>query len=345
MFRFEHTGYLYFLFIIPVLCIIYWITLNIKKKGIRSFGDVNILSGLMPEVSKNRPGVKFVLLIFALAGIIIGIAGPQFGSRLEEIKRQGVEIMIALDVSNSMLAEDIQPNRLERAKQAISRLVDRLGNDRIGLIVFAGDAYVQIPVTNDYASAKMFLSSITTDIVPVQGTAIGSAIELGKKSFTPDNELNKALIIITDGENHEDNAMDAAKNASEQGIIVHTIGMGLPKGSPIPVKGAYGQQNFRKDNDGNIIISKLNEPMLQNIASEGKGIYIRATNTRLGLNSLMDEINKMEKEEMDTRVYSEYEERFQYLIGISLLLLIFEFMLLERKNKLFKNIKIFNIKS
>lgn len=345
MFRFAHTDYLFLLLILPFLCILFLVTRYLKKKAIRSFGDLNIISQLMPDVSYSRPVIKFIFLIIALTGIIFAMAGPQFGSKLEKVKRKGVEIVIALDVSNSMMAEDIQPNRLERAKQAISKLVDRLSNDKIGLIVFAGDAYTQIPITTDYASAKMFLSSITTEIVPKQGTAIGSAINLGMKSFSPNDELNKALIIITDGENHEDDAVEAAKKATEKGIIVHTLGIGLPKGSPIPVKGKYGQQNFKKDSKGNIVISKLNEIMLRKIASAGNGIYIRATNTRLGLNSLLDEINKMEKEEIESKFYSEYDEQFQYIIGIVLFFLFLEFILLERKNKLLQSINIFNVKN
>jgi len=345
MFRFAHIDYLFLLLILPFLCILFLVARYLKKKAIRSFGDLNIISQLMPDVSYSRPVIKFIFIIIALTGIIFAMAGPQFGSKLEEVKRKGVEIVIALDVSNSMMAEDIQPNRLERAKQAISKLVDRLSNDKIGLIVFAGDAYTQIPITTDYASAKMFLSSITTEIVPKQGTAIGSAINLGMKSFSPSDELNKALIIITDGENHEDDAVEAAKKATGKGIIVHTLGIGLPKGSPIPVKGKYGQQNFKKDSKGNIVISKLNEIMLRKIASAGNGIYIRATNTRLGLNSLLDEINKMEKEEIESKVYSEYDEQFQYIIGIVLFFLFLEFILLERKNKLLQSINIFNVKN
>ncbi|MBA7692195.1 hypothetical protein ES703_100757 [subsurface metagenome] len=243
-----------------------------------------------------------------------------------------------------MMAEDIQPNRLDKAKQAISKLVEKLQDDKIGLIVFAGDAYTQVPITTDYASTKLFLSAISTEIVPKQGTAIGSAIDLGMNSFTPDMEASKVLIIITDGENHEDDAVEMAKKAAEKGIIVHTIGVGLPKGAPIPVYSSTGQKVFRKDNDGNTIISKLDESMLQKISTAGGGVYIRSTNTRLGLNALFDEINKMEKQEFEARIYSEYDERFQYLIGIALFFLLLEFMILERKNKYFKNIKLFKVK-
>jgi Ca-activated chloride channel family protein len=287
---------------------------------LKRFGDPDILNQLMPFLSVNRPVVKFLFVLFALVFIILGMARPQFGSKLEEIKRKGIEIVIALDVSNSMLAEDIQPNRLEKAKQAISRLVEKLADDKIGLIVFAGDAYVQIPITNDYASAKMFLSSINTQIVPKQGTSIGSAIDLGINSFSPDNKASKALIIITDGEDHEDDAVSMAKEAAEKGIIIHVIGVGTPDGTPIPVDSG-GQRLFRQDREGNTVITKLNEKILREITSAGNGSYIRATNSRLGLSMLFDQISAMEKQEMDIRKYSEYDEKFQYMIGLALILI------------------------
>ena len=278
--------------------------------------------------------------MLALAFFIVGIARPQFGSKLKTEKREGVELMIALDVSNSMMAEDIQPNRLERAKRAISRLVDRLKDDKIGLIVFAGDAYTQLPITTDYNSAKLFLNSVNTQIVPKQGTAIGAAIDLARKSFTPNGEANKAIIIITDGENHEDDALASAKAALDEGAIVHTIGMGLPSGSPIPVL-RNGQTDYLKDRDGNVVVTKLNEQMLEQIAATGGGIYVRANNAQVGLNALFDEINKMEKQEMETRTFSEYDDQFQYFFAVGLFLLLLEFVILERKNKYLKRIKLF----
>ncbi len=344
MFLFAHIEYLYTLILIPILIITYWLSLYLKKKAIISFGDLKIISKLMPEVSFTRVVVKFIILLIAVTFIIIGIAGPQFGSKLEEVKRKGVELIVALDVSNSMLAEDIQPSRLERAKQTISKLIDKLHNDKVGLIVFAGDAYIQMPITTDYTAAKMFLETISPQVVPKQGTAIGSAIELGMSSFSPESDNNKALIIITDGENHEDNAVEMAEKASEKGIIVHTIGMGLPKGAPIPIIGRYGQRDYRTDKNGNVVISKLNEIMLQQIASAGEGSYIRANNSRVGLNILFNKINEMEKKEIDSKVYSEYDERFQYFIAIGLFFLLLEFLILERKNRLLKNINFFKIK-
>jgi Ca-activated chloride channel family protein len=297
----------------------------------------------MPFSSKGRPVFKFIVLMLALAFIITGTARPQFGSKLQKVKREGIELIIALDVSNSMMAEDIQPNRLERAKRAISRLVDRLTDDKIGLIVFAGDAYTQLPITSDYNSAKLFLNSVSTQIVPKQGTAIGAAINLASNSFTPNGKANKAIVVITDGENHEDDAVSAAKDAVDKGILVHAIGMGLPQGSPIPVI-QNGQKDYLKDRDGKVVVTKLNEQMLEQIAAAGNGIYVRANNAQVGLNALFDEINKMEKEEMESRVYSEYNDQFQYFFAIALVLILFEFIILERKNKYLKHIQLFSTK-
>jgi len=341
MFRFAYIENLYLLMLIPVLVLAFIILMRLRRIALKRFGSTEIMKQLIPEVSPGRQILKFILLGLALSSVIIGVARPQFGSKLREIKREGVEIIIALDVSNSMMAEDIKPNRLERAKQAISRLVDRLVNDRIGLIVFAGDAYIQIPITTDYVSAKLFLSAIHTDIVPKQGTAIGSAIELGIKSFGPGEETGKALIIITDGENHEDDAVEAARMVVEKGITVHTVGVGLPQGAPIPVSPGSSQPSFRKDRDGNTIISKLNDKMLQEIAAAGKGVYIRSSEARLGLNTLFDEISRMEKQELEARIYSDYDERFQYFFGLALILLIIEFFILNRKNRWMSKIKIF----
>ena len=344
MFRFAYTEMLWALILIPVMIVIFLISRNVRKRLIRRYGNPETLGLLMPDLSNDRIVLKFILMVITLATVIFGLARPQFGSKLTEIKREGVEIVIALDVSNSMMAEDIKPNRLERAKQSISKLVERLSDDKIGLIVFAGDAYTQVPITMDYISVKMFLSAINTEIVPKQGTAIGSAINLGMKSFSPDFDASKVMIIITDGENHEDDAVAMAKQAGEKGITIHTIGLGLPQGAPVPVYKTSGQKSYLKDEEGNTVISKLDETMLNQIASAGGGLYIRASNTRVGLNALFDEINKMEKEELEARVYSDYEERFQYPIGIGLFLLFLEFFIMERKNRYLKNIRLFNIK-
>lgn len=343
MFRFGNSEFLWALLIIPVLALIFTWSRIARKRALKRFGYEQTLRVLMPFASTSRPVFKFILLMLALAFFIVGTARPQFGSKLKKIKREGVELMIALDVSNSMMAEDIQPNRLERAKRAISRLIDRLEDDKIGLVVFAGESYIQLPITSDYNSAKLFLNSVSTQIVPTQGTAIGAAINMAARSFTPEGEANKAIIVITDGENHEDDAVAAAKQAAENGIVVHTIGMGLPEGSPIPVL-RNGQKDYLKDNNGEVVITRLNEAMLEKISSAGNGIYVRANNAQVGLNALFDEINKLEKEEMESLVYSEYDDQFQYFFAIGLFLLLLEFVILERKNKYFRKVNLFTTK-
>jgi len=343
MFRFENSGYLWGMLIIPILTVFYIWSRIARKRALRRFGNEEILKFLMPFASRFRPMLKFSVLMLSLAFIIAGIAGPQYGSKLKKVKREGIELIIALDVSNSMLAEDIQPNRLDRSKLAISRLVDKLKDDKIGLIVFAGDAYTQLPITSDYNSAKLFLNSVNTQIVPKQGTAIGAAIALAMRSFAPGSKANKAIIVITDGENHEDDAVSVAKSAVENGIVVHTIGMGLPQGSPIPVL-RNGAKEYLKDNQGNVVITKLDETMLEQIATAGDGVYVRANNAQVGLNTLFDEINKLEKTEMESLVYSDYEDQFQYFFAIGLFLILLEFVILERKNKFLKNIKLFAVK-
>jgi len=340
MFRIANPEYLYALLVIPALIAFFWYSRIKRKKALALFGQKEILSVLMPNVSAGRPILKFIVLMLALASIIVGIARPQFGSKLKTEKRKGIELIVALDVSNSMMAEDIQPNRLERAKRAISQLVDKLSNDKIGLIVFAGDAYIQLPITADYVSAKLFLNSISPNMVPTQGTAIGAAIELGVKSFNPQFAGSKAMIIITDGENHEDDAVGAAKAAAEKGIFIYTIGMGLPQGGPIP-DFSNGMRNYRKDKNGNTIVTKLDEPMLQKIAEAGKGAYVRANNAQVGLNNLFNEVDKMQKSELESQIYADYDDQFQYFIGFGLLLILLDFLILERKNKYLKNYRLF----
>lgn len=339
MFRFANPEFLYLLFILPAL-VIFYLYANIKKKrAIKKFGNPILIKQLMPEASPKRQHFKFWLLFGAIAMSIIVIAGPQFGSKLETIKRQGIEIMVCLDVSNSMLAQDVTPNRLEKAKQMLSKLTDGFSDDKVGLIVFAGDAFTQLPITSDYVSAKMFLTSINPSMVSTQGTAIGSAINLATRSFSPNDKADKAIILITDGENHEGNAVQAAEAAAEKGIHVNIVGMGDPKGSPISLDGS---NNFMKDKDGNVVITKLNEEMCKEIAAAGKGIYVRADNTNSALRVLEKEIDKMNKAEMDSKVYSEYDERFQMFAWIALILLIGDFLILSRKNRVFNKIKLFS---
>lgn len=340
-FRFAHPEYLNLLGAIPVLIFLFCLARIHRKKALKRFGNPELLAQLMPNASTTRPIIKFSTTLAAITLIIIGLAQPQFGSKLRQVKRKGVELIVALDVSNSMMAEDIKPNRLERAKLAISKLTSKLKSDKIGLIVFAGKAYTQLPITADYSSAKLFLNSISTDIVPIQGTSIGAALDLAVNSFSPQYKGSKAIIVITDGENHEDDAVEMALYAKQHDIIVHTLGMGLPQGAPIPVVDQYGNTDYRKDREGNTVITKLNEEMLKEIASNGGGEYIRANNARVGLDVLFEEINRMDKSEMEQVVYSEYEDQFSFFFVAALILLMINFLTLERKNKWLKKLNLF----
>lgn len=339
MFRFAYPEFLYLLFVLPVLFLIYLYFIYKKRQGLRKFGNSKLLKILMPDVSHKRQYFKFWFLFAGITLTIFIIAGPQFGSKLETVKKKGIEVMICLDVSNSMLSEDIAPNRLEKSKQMLSRLIDNLNDDKVGLIVFAGNAYTQLPITSDYISAKMFMSNINTNMVPVQGTAIGDAINLAVKSFTPNETTTKTIIVITDGENHEDDAVGAAKNAENKGISVNVIGVGDINGSPIPVQGT---NSYRKDKEGNPVITKLNEQMCKEISEAGKGMYVRADNTNMASKAIQNELDKMGKSELDSKVYSEYDERFQTLAWIALFILIVDFFILDRKNRIFRKIKLFS---
>ena len=344
MFRFENIDLLWALLATPVFTIIFWMVGRWKSKAIALFGESDLVKILMPEVSHGKPILKLILFSLAFALLVIGLANPQIGTKLEEVKREGVDLMICLDVSNSMKAEDLSPNRLERAKRSISQLIDQLHNDRIGIIVFGGQAYTQLPITTDYAAGKLFLNTITTDMIPTQGTAIGSAIDLAMESFDFENNSGKSIIVITDGENHEDDAIASAESATQKGIIVHTIGMGSAQGSPIPIYRGSKQVGFRKDHEGNTVVTKLNETMLQQIAEAGHGIYVRSTNAQNGLKAIMVKVNKMEKAEFGTKIYTDYEDRFQYFIGAAFILLVLDLLISERKSKWLSHIKLFEVK-
>ena len=342
MLRYDNIEFLYLLALIPLLIIGIIIYSKWQKSSILKFGDINLLNQLMQSHSIFRKKIKNTLFVLAITFLIVGLSNPQVGTKMEEVKREGVDLMIAIDLSYSMMAQDIKPNRLERAKQAISRLIDKLEGDRIGLVVFAGEAYVQLPITTDYSAAKLFLSTVNTSIIPTQGTKIGNAIDLCSKSFDKENAQSKAIIIITDGETHDEEAIESAKKAKEEGIYIHTLGMGLTKGGPIPIYNKYGSTSeFRKDREGNVIITKLNESMLEEIALAGEGTYIRANNSKSGLSSLFEEINKMEKKEIGTMIFTNYKDRFQIFIGISLVLVILNLFFLERKNNIKSKINLF----
>jgi Ca-activated chloride channel homolog len=339
-FRFAHPDYFYTLLVIPVFMVLFILSRIIRYRSLRKFGDNDLIVQLMPSVSNIRPLIKFIIWMIVLTLMITALAQPQFGSKLQTSKRKGAEIIIALDVSNSMMAEDIKPNRLERAKRAIAQLTERLKNDKLGLIVFAGQAYVQLPITTDYTSAKLFLNAISTASVPTQGTAIGAAINMAVRSFSPNFAGSKAIIVITDGENHEDDAVGAAKAAQESKIIVHTIGMGLPQGAPIPM-GPEGSKDYMKDKSGNVVVTKLDENMLTQIAAAGGGTYVRASTADVGLNSLFNEIDSMEKTEINSREYSEYNDQFPLFLYLGLAFILLDFMILDRKNKWLRNFRLF----
>ena len=339
MFRFEEPTYLYLLLLLPFLAVFYLYSNYRRRKNIRRFGDPVLLAQLMPDVSKYRPDIKFWIIFVVIGLFSVLLARPQFGAKQETVKRKGVEVIIALDISNSMLAQDVQPSRLEKAKRLISRLVDELDNDKIGMIVFAGDAFTQLPITSDYISAKMFLETINPSLITTQGTDIGAAIRLAMKSFTPQEGVGRAIIVITDGENHEGGAVEAAQEAAEKGMQVFVLGVGSPDGSPIPAED--GSNNFRRDKDGNVIVTRLNEQMCQEIAKAGNGMYIRVDNTNSAEKVLNNEIAKLSKADVESQVYTEFDEQFQALAWLVLILLVVEMLILERKNPLFKNVRLF----
>lgn len=328
MLYFASPLYLWLLVLVPLIPVIYGVLRSLRRRRIRRFGDEALVRELMPSWSGAKGWVRIVLFALAFFFFVLGIARPQMGAKLKEHETKGAEIMICLDVSNSMLAEDYSPSRLDRAKLAISRVVDKLQGDRIGLIIFAGSSFVQLPITTDYISAKMFLGNINTGSVPVQGTAIGDAILTAAKSFSAQSEKSRAIIVITDGENHEDDAVEAAKQASELGIKVYTIGVGSQQGQPIPIDG-----ELLKDKDGNIVVSRLDEGTLKQIAAAGGGAYVHAGNEEFGLNPIVDDIKKMEAERFNSVIFEDFNEQYMYFFAAALVLMVLEMLVGERKHK------------
>ena len=321
-------GYLLLILLIPLMFIAYWLMRRLRRKRIARFGDPELVARLTPEVPRRKGWAKLTLISIALFFLAIGMARPQIGATLKERQIKGAEIMVVLDVSNSMLAEDYSPNRLERAKLAISKLVDELQGDRIGLIIFAGESFVQLPITSDYVSAKIFLNSITTESVPVQGTALGEAIRTAIRGFTSESEHSRAIILITDGENHEDDPVAAARDAVDMGARVFCIGVGSPEGKPIPMDGG-----LLKDKDGNIVVTRLDEQTLRDIASAGQGLYVRAGNTEFGLNPVIDEIRTLQDKEFQSVVFEEFDEQYMYFFAIALVFLLLEFFMSDTRNR------------
>ena len=328
------------LLIIPILVLVRFIVWQKRKHNLRKFGDPSLLKEMMPDVSKYRPTIKFCLLLSAITILIFMIARPQVGSKISHEKREGIEVLIALDISNSMLAQDVIPSRLEKSKLLIEDLVDHFTNDKVGLVVFAGDAFVQLPITNDYISAKMFLQNINPSLITTQGTDLARAISLSQSCFTQREHIGRAIIVITDGEDHEGGALEAAREAYKKGINVFILGVGTSKGAPIP----DGNGGYLKDNGGQTVLSALNEQMCQQVAKAGNGVYIHVDNTSDAQEKLNKELSKLQSGISDTVVYSEYNEQFQIFGIILLLLLIVETILLESRNPLFKQINLFRDK-
>ena len=337
MLRFEDPIFLWLLWIIPVLILVRFIGWRKRRAKLRRLGDPELLKQLMPDISKYRPTVKFVLMLAALALLIVMVARPQMGSKVSHDKRNGIETMICLDISNSMLAEDVAPSRLDKSKMLIENLVDNFSNDKIGLIVFAGDAFVQLPITSDYVSAKMFLQNISPSLIQTQGTNIAQAISLASKSFTQQENIGRAIIVITDGENHEVGAQDAAQMANKKGINVFILGIGNAKGAPIP----KGDGSYLTDNAGNTVMTALNEQMCRELAQAGKGQYIHVDNTSDVEKALNDDLAKLQKGDMTSVIYSAYDKQFQAVGILIILLLLVEVCMMEVKNPILRNIKFF----
>lgn len=337
MFRFAHTEYFYLLLLIPLMVVLFEYCLAQRKRRLARVGTSTAIARLAPEASVKRARWKFWLLVLAVVAIVLALARPQFGSKLKEVEREGVEIMVAIDVSNSMLANDFEPSRLERTKYAVGRVIEGLSEDKIGIIVFAGDAYVQLPITADYLTAKNFVQQISPSQVTKQGTAIGTAIDMAIGSFSSQSGNSRVLVLVTDGENHEDDALVAAERAAQQGVTIYTIGIGTPEGAPIRIG-----DDFIRDSEGEIVVSKLDEEGLQKIALTTGGAYVRASSQNVGLDDIIGLINQTEKAKFETEVFEEYDEQFVLPVVVALVLLVLEFFVLQRKNRIFARVRLFD---
>jgi Ca-activated chloride channel homolog len=341
MIRFAHPEYLRLLFLLPVFAAAVWFVWRVKRGKMRAYGMLSSVFRLVDERSRVKYWLRSSILMLALASLMLAAANPQIGTKFEEVTRSGVDLIVAMDVSASMLAQDIKPNRITAAKRELSELIDQLKGDRIGLIIFAGDAYTQLPLTTDYGAAAMLSDIVTVGSAPRPGTAIGAAIQRATESFAKDEGKYKALIIITDGENHEDDAVGAAKEAAAKGVVIHTIGMGSPDGAPIPYGEGGEVSGFKTDQEGKTIMTRLDEKTLQDVASTANGVYIRASNTRNDLVAVFREIEKMEKKEFGSKQFTSYEDRFQYLVALAAALLIAELFLSEKRNRFLSRFAIF----
>lgn len=329
-FRMERPEVLWAMLAGPVLVLIFLIELAWRNRALKRFASGATLPRMVPGTSTLRVTLRFLLLRHGLSFVLVALSGPQFGTRLEEVRSEGIDLVVAVDVSNSMDCEDLKPSRMEAARRAMAQLIDRLRGDRLGIVVFAGDAFVQLPITSDRSAAKLFLSTVNTNSVGTQGTAIGAAIELAQQSFDVESPGSKAIIVITDGENHEDDAEGAARAAALAGIVVHTVGMGTPEGGPLPVRRNGQLAGFRKDEQGNTVVSRLNETMLQRIAAEGKGSYVRATTGSNGIQQLVEDLRSLDATGKESYVFTAHEDRFQYPLALGILMILLSLAMGER---------------
>ena len=344
MYELEEKGYLYLLAIIPVLVLLFLYVQFWKRKKQREFGDIDLVRKLSPEQSVFKPALKFVLLVLALVGLIFALINPKIGTKMETVKREGIDIVFAMDVSKSMLAEDVAPNRLEKSKQLVSQIINQLGNDRIGIVAYAGSAFPVLPITTDYAVSKMFLQSMNTSMVSSQGTSLDDAIKLSSTYFDKGNKTSKLLIMISDGEDHSEGAMDAATEANKNGMKIITIGLGTERGGPIPIKENGVVQSFKRDNNNEVVITKLNSESLKEIAKETKGGYINGSNTKEVLAYIKKALDNIQKTEFEATEMANFQSQFQWFLGISFLLLFVDIFLLERRTSWIKKLNLFNEK-
>ncbi|HQW40032.1 MAG: VWA domain-containing protein [Flavobacteriales bacterium] len=332
-FRIERPEVLWAMLAGPALALLFLIELAWRNRALQRFASAGTLARMVPGNSSVRVLLRFLLFRHGLSFLVVAAAGPQFGTKYEEVKSEGIDLVVAMDVSNSMDCEDLRPSRMEAARRALSQLIDKMRGDRLGIVVFAGEAFVQLPITNDRSAAKLFLGTVGTNSVGTQGTAIGAAIELARESFDMDTPGSKAVIVITDGENHEDDAEGAAREAAAAGIVVHTVGMGTPEGGPLPVKRNGQVVGFRKDGSGNTVVSRLNEPMLQRISAEGNGAYVRATAASTGIEALVADLRNMDTSEKGTFTFTAHEDQFQYPLGIGLCMILLALATGDRRHR------------